>query len=154
MRSKSTNYHLNNIHHYNSRQSHHSRSRSRLRSHSLSLLSSLHHHHHNHHYDHHQRSMERRTSSPNNYNHKRSGSRLIPPAFMKQAAIISTNHDYPDGKIDHIENQEALEKLSSRRSWDYFNLLDEGNCTNDISKAIDIDREIPFISDTNKARIQ
>ena len=56
--------------------------------------------------------------------------------------------------MDHNVNQEVLEKLSSRLSRDYFNLLDEGNCTNDISKAIDIDREIPFISDTNKARIQ
>ena len=41
-----------------------------------------------------------------------------------------------------------MEKLPSRRSRDYFNLLEEGNCINDVSTAIAIDREILFISDT------
>ena len=54
--------------------------------------------------------------------------------------------------MDHNVNQEALEKLPSRRSRDYFNLLDEGNCTNDVSKAIDIDREIPSTSDTTEKK--
>ena len=73
---------------------------------------------------------------------------------MKLTATTPTHHDYPNGNIDHNANQEALEKLPSRRSRDCFNLLDECNCTIDVSKAIDIDREIPSISDTNKTRTQ
>ena len=115
-------------------------------------LSSPHHHHHHNHRHHHPRSMERRTSSPNNSNHKRSRSRLIPPAFVKLTATTPTNHDYPNGKNDHNANQEALEKLFSRRSRDYFNLFDEGNCTNDVSIAIYIDREIPSTSDTTEKK--
>ena len=71
---------------------------------------------------------------------------------MKLTATTPTNHDYPNGKIDHNANQEALEKLFSRRSRDYFNLLDDGNCSNDVSTAIDIDREIPSTSDTTEKK--
>ena len=96
--------------------------------------------------------MERRTSRLNNYNHKRSRSRLIPPEFVKLTATTPTNHDYPNGIFDHNANQEALEILSSCRSRDYFNLLEEGNCTNDVSTAIAIDREILSISDITEKK--
>ena len=79
---------------------------------------------------------------------------LISLVFMKLTATTSTSHDCPNGNIDHTVNKEALEQLSSFRSRDCVNLLDEGNCTTDVSKAIDIDTEIPSISDTNKTRIQ
>ena len=43
-----------------------------------------------------------------------------------------------------------MSSLQSR----FFNLFDEGNFTTDVSEAIDIDREIPAISDTNTTRKQ
>ena len=43
-------------------------------------------------------------------------------------------------------------KLPSRRSRDYFNLLEVGNCTNDVSTAIAVDREIISISDTKEKK--
>ena len=94
--------------------------------------------------------MERRTSRPNIYNHNRSRSRPIQPAFVKRIATTLTNHDYPNRVFDHNANQEALEKLSSCRSRDYLNLLEEDNCTNDISTSIAIDRKIPSILDTTE----
>ena len=98
------------------------------------------------------RSLERRTSRQNNYNHKWSRSRLIPPAFVKLTATTPTNHNYSNEIFDHNTNQEVLEKLSSRLSRDYFNLLEEGNCTNDVSTAIAIYREIPPILDTTEKK--
>ena len=94
--------------------------------------------------------MKRRNSCPNNYNHKlsQSWSGLIPPALVKLTATSPTNNDNPNGIFDHNANQEALEKLPSRRSRDYFNLLEEGNCINDFLTAVAIDREILSISDT------
>ena len=71
---------------------------------------------------------------------------------MKLTATTPTNHDCPNEIFDHNTNQEVLEKLSSRLSRDYFNLLEEGNCTNDVSTAIAIYREIPPILDTTEKK--